>query len=477
MSTVVSPTGTRTPVEPYAPAPVAPRATTAAPTRTSRIASIDIIRGAVMVLMAIDHVRVFSGVPAGGPTPGVFFTRWVTHFCAPAFVFLAGTAAFLYGEKVKDRGTLARFLLTRGAWLVLLELTVLRFGWTFNFDYAHYALAGVIWMLGWCMILMAGLVYLPLAVVGTIGVAIIALHNLTDAYSFQLGRALSASSLSWLWQLLYFGGDIGLGGGENGPQLAVLYVIVPWIGVMAAGYAFGRVMRLDAARRRRICLTLGGGAIAAFLVLRGFNLYGDPRPWGDAARRAAAQKLAAQRAAAQPTRPAADQPNAAPPAVAPPASAPANAPPTRAANGPRRQPPPTPALLQFLGTNKYPASLLFLLMTLGPTILLIPLLERARGPVARVLTVFGRVPFFYYVLHIPLIHLIFVGLSIARFGSVIPWMTANHPMFVPPAPPGYTYSLTALYAITVLVVTILYLPCRWFAGLKSRRTDRWLSYL
>jgi uncharacterized membrane protein len=392
----------------------------------SRIASIDIVRGAVMVLMAIDHVRVFAGVPAGGPTPGVFFTRWVTHFCAPAFIFLAGTAAFLYGQKVRDRGQLARFLLTRGAWLVILELTVLRFAWTFNFDYAHYALAGVIWVIGWCMILMAAIVYLPVVAIGTLGVAIIALHNITDAFAVPLARALGASSVSWFWQLLYFAGSISLGGGEDGPQLAVLYSIVPWIGVMAAGFAFGRVMVLDADRRRRMCLTLGAGAIGLFLVLRGLNLYGDPRPWGDAARQAL---------------------------------------------------PPTPVFLQFLSTTKYPASLLFLLMTLGPTILVLPLLERARGPIARVLTVFGRVPFFYYILHIPLIHLIFVGLSIARFGSVIPWMTENHPMFVPPPPPGYTYSLTALYAITFVTVVILYVPCRWFATLKARRSDRWLGYL
>ena len=422
MSTVVSPTGPRATVESLTPSTAQSRATTGtAMPRSQRIASIDIIRGAVMVLMAIDHVRVFSGVPAGGPWPAVFFTRWVTHFCAPAFIFLAGTSAFLYGEKLHDRGALARFLVTRGAWLVLLELTVLRFAWTFNFDYAHYALAGVIWAIGWCMILMAGLVYLPLAVVGAIGVAVIALHNVTNLFAAQLGRAANASSVSWLWQVLYFGGDIPLGRGENGPQLAVLYSIIPWIGVMAAGYAFGRVLRLDTTRRRRMCVTLGGGAIVAFLALRGFNLYGDPRPWG--------------------------------------------------------QQQSTPALLQFLGTTKYPASLLFLLMTLGPTILSIPLLERARGPVARVLTVFGRVPFFYYVLHIPLIHLIFVALSIARYGTIIPWMTANHPMSPPPPPPGYMYGLPALYAITVLVVTILYFPCRWFAELKSERSDRWLSYL
>ena len=463
MSTVASPTGTRTPVGPYTLPDAAPRRSSQLAAAGSRIGSIDIIRGAVMVLMAIDHVRVFSGVPAGGPTPGVFFTRWVTHFCAPAFIFLAGTSAFLYGEKIRDRGALARFLLTRGAWLVLLELTVLRFAWTFNFDYAHYALAGVIWVIGWCMMLMAALVFLPVAAIGAIGVAIIALHNVTDFYTSQLAHAASASSLSWLWQTLYFGGNIALSArGEDGPQLAVLYSIIPWIGVMAAGYAFGRVMRLDAARRRRVCFALGSGAIVAFLVLRGFNLYGDPRPWGDAARRAAAQKLAAQQAAAQPNV-SAGQPTT------------AAQPPARAT--PRRVPPRTPDLLQFLGTNKYPASLLFLLMTLGPTILLVPLLERSRGPVARVLTVFGRVPFFYYVLHIPLIHLIFVLLSIVRFGTVIPWMTTNHPMFVPPPPPGYTYSLTALYTITLLVVTALYFPCRWFAGLKARRTDRWLSYL
>ena len=475
MSTVVSPSGARPPAGGFTP-DAAPRMAPSPPvTPGERLASIDIIRGAVMVLMAIDHVRVFSGVPAGGPTPGLFFTRWITHFCAPAFIFLAGTAAFLYGDKVRDRGALSRFLLTRGAWLVLLELTVLRFGWTFNFDYAHYMLAGVIWVIGWCMILMAGLVYLPVAIVGALGVSIIALHNVTDAFSSQLAQAAGNSSVAWLWQLVYFGGAISLGGGEDGPQLAVLYSGIPWIGVMAAGFAFGRVMQLDAARRRRVCMALGGGAIAAFLVLRGFNLYGDPRPWGDAARRAFAQRqaterTAAQRASAQPTpssQPAASQPAARQPAPSQPPSA-----------APRRPVPPrTPALLQFLGTNKYPASLLFLLMTLGPTILLIPLLEHARGPVARVLTVFGRVPFFYYVLHIPLIHLIFVGMSAVRFGTVIPWLTANHPMFNPPPPEGYTYSLAALYAITVLAVAILYFPCRWFAGVKARRRDRWLSYL
>jgi uncharacterized membrane protein len=467
MSTVVSPSGTRTPVGTYTAPETAARPASGRPAlNTGRIGSIDIIRGAVMVLMAIDHVRVFSGVPAGGPTPGVFFTRWVTHFCAPAFIFLAGTAAYLYGQRVADRRALARFLLTRGAWLVLLELTVLRFGWTFNFDYANYMLAGVIWVIGWCMILMAGLIYLPVTAIGTIGVGIIVLHNLTDAFVFQLDQAFGSRGAAWLWQVFYRGGTISLGG-EDGSRLAVLYSIVPWIGVMAAGFAFGSIMMMAAERRRRLCFAIGGSAIVAFLLLRGFNIYGDPRPWGDAARQAAAQRAAAQRAAATPRR---ATPNATPSASpATPSQPPATA--------RRPQPPRVPAVLQFLGTAKYPASLLFLLMTLGPTILLIPLLERARGPVASVLTVFGRVPFFYYVLHIPLIHLIFVGLSLARYGEVIPWLTANHPMFMPPPPDGYTYGLAALYAITVLAVGLLYFPCRWFAGLKARRKDWWMSYV
>src|SRR5215831_3199826 len=153
---------------------------------SQRVASVDILRGIVMVLMAIDHVRVFSGLPAGGPTPGIFFTRWITHFCAPWFIFLAGTSAFLRGEKLAGKAALARYLALRGLGLVLLEITVLRFSWTFNFDYAHYMLAGVIWAIGWCMVLMAGLVWLPPRVAGIIGVVVILAHNFVDPFRAQL---------------------------------------------------------------------------------------------------------------------------------------------------------------------------------------------------------------------------------------------------------------------------------------------------
>jgi uncharacterized membrane protein len=372
----------------------------------SRITSIDLIRGAVMILMAIDHVRVYSGLPPGGPDPGIFFTRWITHFCAPAFIFLAGTSAFFYGRRHPD---LSRFLILRGLWLILLELTVLRIAWTFNLDFSSYLLAGVIWVIGWCMVLMAALVRLPLPALVTVSVAIIALHN---AVMPELVPHMPA----WLRSILY----TAFMDPPIGP-LMVLYSIVPWIGVMAAGYAFGRILTLEPTRSRRICYAIGLSAIALFLLLRGFNLYGDPVPWTPAGE--------------------------------------------------------MPALLSFLNTTKYPASFSFLLMTLGPTIALVPVLNRARGAVARWVTVFGRVPFFFYVLHIPLIHALAIVVSWIRQGSVSPWLFTNHPMGNPPPPDGYTWGLGLLYLAWAVAIAILYFACRWFADLKARRNDAWLRYV
>jgi uncharacterized membrane protein len=379
-----------------------------------RLQSIDFVRGAVMVLMAIDHVRVYSGLPAGGPTPGIFFTRWVTHFCAPAFVFLAGTSAFLYGRTHRD---LSRFLLIRGIWLVLLELTVIRVAWTFNLDF------------GWCMILMAGLVRLPVTAVGATGLLIIAGHNIADPFLPEFMSRLPESGIAWLWKILYIGffaGPIQIG--AEGTHLVVLYSLIPWIGVMAAGYAFGNVLVSDPERRRQLCLGIGLLATALFLVLRGFNLYGDPRPWGGTADGADSQ-------------------------------------------------PAMPAFFAFLNTTKYPASFDFLLMTLGPTIALIPLLDRAGSRLARWLTTFGRVPFFFYVLHIPLIHALALVVSRIRMGAVSPWLYANHPMGNPPPPDGYAWGLGLLYTVWAVTVILLYFACRWFADLKARRNDWWLGYL
>jgi uncharacterized membrane protein len=384
------------------------------PVERPRFASLDVIRGAVMVLMALDHVRVFSGLPPGGPDPGIFFTRWVTHFCAPDFVFLAGVGAWLSGRGRGTRWELTRFLVVRGLGLVVLELTVIRLGWTFNADSGHYLLAGVIWAIGWCMVLLAALVHLPRGLVGTLGLGIMAGHNLADPWVPRLVAALRASGSAWLGQILYFGGLIPLPGGS---QLVILYSLVPWVGVMAAGFGFGAVMEMDGEGRRRTCLRLGWAAVAAFAVLRVTRLYGDPRPWNGA------------------------------------------------------------SVLDFLSTTKYPASLQFLLMTLGPTVALIPWLERARGSVARTLALFGRVPLFYYVLHIPLAHAAACVVSLLREGRVVPWLFENHPMMMSSPPDGYVWSLPQLYAVTVAVVAILYFPCRWYAGLKSRRDSRWLRFL
>jgi uncharacterized membrane protein len=224
----------------------------------------------------------------------------------------------------------------------------------------------------------------------------------------------------------FFDGPIQFG--PDGPNLIVLYSIIPWIGVMAAGYAFGKILTFAPARRRQLCLAIGLSAIGLFLVLRGFNLYGEPRPW-------------------------------------------------HAAVAGRNGQPPMPALFAFLNTTKYPASLDFLLMTLGPIIALISLLENLRGPVARAITVFGRAPFFFYMLHIPLIHLLALVVSKVRLGFVSPWLFANHPMGNPEPPDGYMWSLPLLYLVWAITIVLLYFACRWFAALKLRRNDWWLQYL
>ncbi len=387
--------------------------------QNERIRSIDVARGAVMVLMALDHVRVYSGIPAGGATAGVFLTRWITNFCAPAFVFLAGTSIFLRGERLKDRVGLSRWLVIRGLWLVLLELTFLRLAWTFNADFEHYILAGVIWMLGWSMILMAALVQLPLWANAALGVAMIAGHNLTALAINGSQRSLLQGNLGWMWRILYYGGGIAIGGSGQ-PNFWVLYSIIPWIGVMAAGYAFGAVLRMGPQRRHWTCYAVGGGAFAAFFIVQCVNVFRDNR-WDSGAQ--------------------------------------------------------VPIWISFLTATKYPASFLFLLMTLGPTIAALPVLERAHGRIAQWLTVFGRVPLFYYLLHIPLIHAMAVAISLMRSPAATGWLFGNHPMRPGPTPAGYSWSLGLLYLVTAAIGAVLYFPCRWFAQLKARRKNTWLSYL
>ena len=370
------------------------------------------MRGTARVLMAIDHVRVYSGLPAGGDTAGIFFTRWITHFVAPAFCFLAGTGAFLHGRALGDVRLLSRYLATRGLLLVLLELTVIRVMWTFNFDFANYNLAGVIWMLGWCMILLAGLVRFSTRTIAIVGMVVIFAQQLVALPTLAMSESVK-HSIGWIWQFLYFGGPI-----ESTPPIAVLYSIVPWIGVMAVGYAFGALMQRDSATRWRLCLRIGLSATAVFVIVAGLLVLLRPAQSDDA-----------------------------------------------------------PALFRFLGQQKYPASQLFLLMTLGPIIALLPLADRVRGPISDALSVFGRVPLFYYLLHIPVIHTLALLVSLIRQGSITPWLFGNHPMQPPQQPEGYMWSLGLLYLVFVVAVAILYFPCRWYAGEKASHKDSWLRFI
>lgn len=382
------------------------------PATRTRIESIDVLRGIVMIVMALDHVRDYFGVP-GNPTDltrastALFFTRWVTHFCAPVFFLLTGTGAYL-ARRHRTTPELSRFLITRGLWLVLLELTLFRcFAYQFNVDYRVTMLV-ILWALGWSMAVLGGLVYLPLTAIASIGVALIALHNLLDGVR---GGAL--------WTILHGQGIL------VGPPhvVFVAYPLVPWIGVTAVGYALGQVFEWPPERRQRWLLRAGIAATAAFVLLRATNVYGDPARW-------------------------------------------------------RTQVTALRTLLSFLNTTKYPPSLLFLLMTLGPALIVLASLDRRIPRVLDPALTFGRVPLFYFLLHMPLIHLAAVFACEVRYGAAH-WMfesptLAQYPFTVPP---GWGYPLPVVYAVWIGVVVALYPVCRWFAGVKQRHHDAWLGYL
>jgi uncharacterized membrane protein len=385
----------------------------------TRLDSVDLLRGIVMVIMALDHVRdffhhdalLFDPTDLSKTNAALFLTRWVTHFCAPVFVFLAGTGAFLSTTRGKTRGELSRFLLTRGLWLILLELTIVRFGWTFDLNYTFY-IGQVIWAIGWSMIVLSVLVYLPVWAITLFGVSMILVHNAFDPI-----RAQDAGVLSGVWATLHTG---QLTETYGGIRLAPMYPLIPWIGVMAAGYGFGQIFTLKRERRRKILLYLGLGMTLAFIALRATNLYGDPRAW----------------------------------------SVKQNA---------------LYTFFSFINCQKYPPSLLFLLMTLGPAIASLAFFERVNlrpFALANPFIIFGRVPLFYYVIHLPLIHGLAVLFALMKYGSGISQAFGSGR---PPA--DYGYGLAVVYLVWVGVVLALYPLCRWFAGLKRRRKDAWLSYI
>jgi len=353
-----------------------------------RIQSLDVLRGLIMVLMAIDHVRVYSGIPAGGPGPAIFFTRWITHFCAPGFAFFAGTAAFLYGIKVGSPKVLAQYLFTRGFFLVVLEITVIRLFWTFNLNLSEFMLAGVIWMLGWCMVLLGTMVRLDAKTIGIAGLCIIFFQQLFAYVSNILPDVLKP-----YWELIYTSGS------EGPAWIAILYVIVPWIGVMMIGYAFGLI--LLSPKRDRLCYIIGLGAVAAFIIVGSVMTAGSQ-----------------------------------------------------------------PFIFQLLNQRKYPASQLYLLMTLGPLIALVPFAEKAKGAVADLFRTFGRVPFFYYLAHILLIHVSALVVNYFLFGTPHQeWYT-----FAPFAnvPPESRWSLGLLYLVFAIDAAILYFPSKWYASRKLK---------
>jgi uncharacterized membrane protein len=378
-----------------------------------RVNSIDLLRGLIMVLMVLDHTRDFFGSSAVDPRdvhdPALFLTRWVTHFCAPLFIFLAGLSAFLYGTRGRTRQEVSLFLFTRGAWLVLLELTVVLFGWTFNPAFNFFVLQ-VIWAIGWSMIALAGLIYLPRMVLAAVALAMIAGHNLLDGI-----RAEQLQSFGSLWFLVHESGFLQP---LPGIKILALYPLVPWIGVMAAGYACGPVLNFPERQRRRWLVSVGIFLVGIFVVLRALNVYGDPAPW---------QSFPSWSA----------------------------------------------SVLSFINCEKYPPSLLYLAMTLGPGLIGLALFESARGRLAGWLITFGRVPFFYYVAHIYLIHV--VALAAAAFaGADLAWLFQD-PIGI--KPDGYGVNLLPIYVLWLGFLLALYPFCRWFAALKQQRRDWWLSYL
>ncbi len=414
-TSTVDPTTGKIEGEPYMHAE-APRA---------RIDSVDLLRGIVMVIMLLDHTRDFThwGVAQFDPTdlartsPALFLTRWITHYCAPIFVFLAGTGAFLQLSRGKTKPDLSRFLWTRGLWLILLELTVVRFAVMFNLDYSFIGAMQVIWALGWSMIVLAALIHLPLKVVGGFGVAMMLLHNLLDPIQVPQWQGPGSpvpDALGKLWMVLHQQGAFPVAGFPS-PVVYILYPLIPWIGVMAAGYAFGAIYQLDPERRKSILLRLGLGATAAFIALRALNIYGDPSRWS-------AQKSGVF------------------------------------------------TVLSFLNVTKYPPSLSFLLMTLGPAFIALWWFERPiRNALARVFVTFGRVPLFFYVLQWYTAHLMGIGLHLAAGKPLSGTQGA------PPA--NFGFGLGVTYAAWIAGTLLLYPLCRWFAGVKARRKDWWLSYL
>lgn len=390
--------------------------------KIKRVESIDLLRGIVMIIMALDHVRdyfhrdafFYSPTDLTQTTSLLFFTRFITHYCAPVFVFLAGISAYLHGAK-KSKIELAGYLFRRGVWLVAVELFIVSLAWTFNPTYPILNLQ-VIWAIGISMIVLSALVFLKRGTILAVAIVLIAGHNLLDKVHLP-----GVGITSFLWSFLHKPADFVVGHFT----FIVRYPVLPWIGIMAIGYCFGPMYEshYNAAKRRKVLLSIGVAAIGVFFLLRSFNIYGDAAHWSS-------QKSFAF------------------------------------------------SLMSLLNVTKYPPSLLYILITLGPAMIFLAGAEKPLNKVTEKVVVFGRVPFFYYVIHIYLIHLLAViGAAVTGYGW--PAMILNNRVNTAPGLKGYGFNLPVVYIVWVMVILILYPACKWFAAYKRghQANYRWLQYL
>jgi uncharacterized membrane protein len=385
-----------------------------------RIQSIDVVRGIIMLIMALDHCRDFVHFQGAQYKPTnmatttvlLFFTRWITHFCAPGFIFLSGVSAYLAGLR-RSKGELSIFLIKRGAWLILADATIITFMFTLNPSFNGILLV-VFWMIGCNMILLGLLVRAPLTLIGILGAIIFFGHNIFDIV--QLPQSGAGGILS---RIFLTGSVFTI---NSNHLILEAYSIIPWTGVMLMGYVFGSFYQsnFDAQRRRKLLLLTGIALIALFIVLRYINSYGDPVPWS------------AQRNIAH-------------------------------------------TLLSFLNTTKYPPSLLYLCMTLGPILILLSLIERVQNKFTDICMVYGNVPFFYFVVHLYLLRAI--NIILMRASGIDIWhaKSPDYPFLFQPVPFGYP--LWVVYLVWIFVLVALYLPCKWYANYKRTHRQWWLSYL
>ncbi len=392
-------------------------------THKERINSIDLLRGIVIILMALDHTRMYFGdgswfadpTNLSTTTPLLFFTRWITHFCAPIFIFLAGTSAALYGARQQNTRQLFRYLLTRGLWLIFLELVVVNFAWTFDITFSFRFLQ-VIWAIGVCMVVLAFLVYLPKWAIFVFGIVVVAGHNLLDPIQVE---GTTAPALIWYLlhqkQVVVFGPD---------SVVDVVYPLIPLVGLIALGYVFGTfyLPGFSPIARRKWLLRIGIAAILMFIILRGFNLYGDPNPWS-------------------------------------------------------QQPTLVNSILSFLNTTKYPTSLEYLLMTIGPGLIFLALTENVHNRITGVILTFGRVSLFFYIAHIFVIHfLALAALEISGWSWTEYIVTAE--AFLSQRLAGFGFTLYVVYLVWVLVLLVMYPLSRWYRVYKKRHPEqKLLSYI